>query len=233
MEGNIDNTMEEGFELIWHEQRLVLLGERAVWMPDYEVLLVADLHLGKESAFRAASIPVPDVTVIDLGRLSSLIDKTECRRLIILGDLVHCARGLSREVIDQAARWREEHRDLHVQLIVGNHDAKAGCLPTSWNLDSRDVADCGPFQLQHVPPKRSIKPCLAGHVHPKCRLRTSTDSMTLPCFVLTEEVLILPAFGTFVDGQAVKYAPARYFVISDDTITELCSPSSKTARLAK
>jgi len=233
MRGNIDVTTQEGFELAWQDQQLILLGQRAVWIPQHETLLVADLHLGKESAFRAASIPVPDVTAIDLARLSTLIGRTNCRRLVILGDLVHCAQGLSRDVIDQTAQWRESHSDLQVQLILGNHDAKAGKLPTSWELDCRQEAACGPFQLRHIPPESSTRPCLAGHVHPKYRLKTATDSMTLPCFVLTRQTLILPAFGTFVDGQAVKYAPARYFVISEESVLELPAPRRRSGRSAK
>lgn len=223
----------EGCELTWHDEQLFLLAERAVWMPRHQTLLVADLHLGKESAFRAASIPVPDVTAIDLQRLSSLIEKTACRRLIILGDLVHSASGLSREVVEQTTRWREQHQGLDVQLIVGNHDAKAGVLPAAWNLDCQKIAECGPFQLRHIPPETTDKPCLAGHVHPKYRLATLTDSVTLPCFVLIKEVLILPAFGTFVDGQAVKYPSARYFVISDETVTELRRTTARSRRFAR
>ena len=228
------NTIEhQGLELTWHDQPVVLLGQRAVWLPRQETLLVADLHLGKESAFRAASIPVPDVTAIDLQRLSSLIHQTKCRQLVVLGDLVHCAQGLSDEVIAQTARWRENHDELDVQLILGNHDTKSGTLPESWKLDCREVGQCGPFALHHIPPESSTTPSFAGHVHPKYRLRTATDSVTLPCFVMTEQVLILPAFGTFVDGQAVKYAPARYFVISDDTVTEFPGPLARRSRRVK
>lgn len=233
MSNDFHSILAEGFELTWHEQQLILLSQRAVWLPAHETLLVADLHLGKESAFRAASIPVPDVTAIDLNRLSRLIDGTKCRRLVILGDLVHSAQGLSRDIIDQTAHWRESHQGVDMQLIVGNHDAKAGPLPRSWDLDCQKISACGPFQLMHIPPESSNQPCLAGHVHPKFRLRTSTDSMTLPCFVLTDDVLILPAFGTFVDGQAVKKSPARYFVISDEQVIELRNPRSKLSRVAK
>ena len=227
------DTEKYGFELTWHDTPLILLGQRAVWMPQQETLLVADLHLGKESAFRAASIPVPDVTAIDLQRLTTLILQTECRRLVILGDMVHCARGLSRDVIEQTAQWRNRHQSLEVQLILGNHDAKAGKLPDSWRLDCQPVSQCGPFQLLHIPPENTSTPCLAGHVHPKYRLRTATDSVTLPCFVLTNEVFILPAFGTFVDGQAVKYYPARYFVISENNVSELRPSKPQAKRFAR
>ncbi len=227
------DTEMDGFQLTWQDTSLVMLGQRAVWMPEQETLMVADLHLGKESAFRAASIPVPDVTAIDLQRLTTLILQTECRRLVILGDMVHCARGLSRDVIEQTAQWREKHRSLDVQLMIGNHDAKAGKLPESWNLDCQQESQCGPFKLRHIPPEDTSTPCLAGHVHPKYRLRTATDSVTLPCFVLANEVLILPAFGTFVDGQAVKYYPARYFVISENNVTEVRPPKPKAMRSAR
>ena len=38
---------------------LALLPERGVWSPAARTLFVADLHLGKASAFRAAGAPAP------------------------------------------------------------------------------------------------------------------------------------------------------------------------------
>ena len=43
-------------------ERLVLLPEKAVFWPSEKTLIVADLHLGKTAAFRAAGIGVPELT---------------------------------------------------------------------------------------------------------------------------------------------------------------------------
>ncbi len=211
----------DGYELVWHDEHLHLLPERAVWLPSFQTLLVADIHLGKEAAFRAASIPVPDVTAADLTRLTSLIQKTECQRLIILGDMVHSAQGLTPQIVNQTAEWRRTHEALSIQLVLGNHDLRSGRLPEAWKIECDDEIKCGPFRLLHHPVESSDRPCIAGHLHPKYRLRTATDSATLPSFVLKDDHLILPAFGTLVDGQAVDLPASRNFVISDDTILEI------------
>ena len=40
--------------------RLRLLPERAAWVEDLGLLLVADMHLGKPQAFRRLGVPVPE-----------------------------------------------------------------------------------------------------------------------------------------------------------------------------
>src|SRR5436190_20499208 len=69
-------------------QSLRLLPDHAVYWPARNTLLVADLHLGKDAAFRTAGVPVPaGSTAKDLSRLSSLIGLSGAQRLVILGDL--------------------------------------------------------------------------------------------------------------------------------------------------
>ena len=40
-------------------EQLVLLPEKACWLPQHQALLLADLHLGKVSHFRKSGIAVP------------------------------------------------------------------------------------------------------------------------------------------------------------------------------
>src|SRR5215211_5787433 len=53
-------------------EEIHLLAERALWWPNASTLIVADLHWGKASTFRAAGIPIPiGTTSDDLARLDS------------------------------------------------------------------------------------------------------------------------------------------------------------------
>jgi len=50
-------------------------------------------------------------------------------------------------------------------------------------------------------------------------LATRFDALRLPCFVLGEQGMILPSFGAFTGGHAVKPAPGeRIFVTSGDAV---------------
>ena len=56
----------------WGSERLWLLPERAVWLPQARTLLLADLHLGKAETFQAHGIPLPSDG--DAGTLNTLLE---------------------------------------------------------------------------------------------------------------------------------------------------------------
>jgi len=81
---------------------LELLAERAIYVPALELLLVADVHLGKSETFQAAGIPVPStVNQGTLDRLQQLCSTYQPGRLVILGDLLHSKLALTDEVLQQ------------------------------------------------------------------------------------------------------------------------------------
>src|SRR5262249_25583611 len=92
-------------------ERLVLLPDRGIYWESREMLLVADVHLGKGAAFRSAGLPIPSGnSAKDLGRLSALLEVTGAKRLVILGDLFHAKASRSDEIVAALAAWRERHR---------------------------------------------------------------------------------------------------------------------------
>src|ERR1700761_1863113 len=131
--------------------KLQLLPEKAVFWPATGTLIVADLHLGKSAAFRAAGIPVPELTTVtDLDRLQALVKTTRARRLVILGDLFHSRAGLQSEMMDQVSAWRKRHARLEVILLPGNHDRRAGAPPKDWNFQVKaNTWQDGPFLFSH------------------------------------------------------------------------------------
>ena len=80
-------------ELIFRGQRLELMAERAVYWPEQQALLVADLHWGKDATFRAHGIPVSRATGRELQRLIDLCQRVSAKRLYVLGDLCHAPEG--------------------------------------------------------------------------------------------------------------------------------------------
>ena len=181
-------------------ETLWLLPERALWWPAAHTLFVADVHLGKAASFRALGLPVPAGTTDDnLQRLSRLIEALGATRLVVLGDLLHARAAQRPELIAALRQWRERHASLDCLLIRGNHDMHAGDPPASLLIQTLDEPQqLGPFAACHHPSLSSGAIVLAGHLHPAVNLHgRANEHHRLPCFCMTEALLILPAFGAF------------------------------------
>src|SRR4051812_41265259 len=88
-------------------REVMLLPHRAVYWPAAATLLIADLHLGKSETYRTLGAAIPDgVLHADLSRLEAALGLTGARRLIVLGDLLHAAAGLTDRLIATVAQWR-------------------------------------------------------------------------------------------------------------------------------
>lgn len=204
----------------------VLPGRALSWLAR-RILVVADVHIGKAATFRARGVPVPHGTTEgNLERLSLLIAQTEPATVVFLGDLLHAREALGPRVIAALAAWRERHSEVAMVLVEGNHDAKAGELPRSLNIER--VAE--PWRLDgiafcHHPVARQDVAVLAGHLHPVVHLRgRADDSARLPCFWLREGVAILPAFGDFTGGAPIVREPGdRVIAVADDRLFEIPS----------
>ena len=65
-----------------------LLPQKAVWLKQQKILLLADLHFGKINHFRKSGIPVPAAANNkNTELLISLLQDTKPDRVIFLGDL--------------------------------------------------------------------------------------------------------------------------------------------------
>jgi uncharacterized protein len=203
-------------------ERLVLLVERALYWPRAETLFVADIHLGKAAAFRASSIAVPEGTMgDDLARLSRALSRTDARRLVLLGDLLHARKGRAESILASIAAWRAEHRELEILLVRGNHDLHAGDPPPEWNITCTDAPVLmPPFVLQHEPVASGEGYTLSGHLHPGVRLTGSArQEIALPCFWFGRRIGVLPAFSAFTGLALVRPVTGdQVFVVVDDEV---------------
>ncbi len=210
--------------LDWLGERLLLSHERALHWPRAATLIVADVHLGKAAAFRAAGRPVPEAcTAADLCRLDTLLDETGARRLIVLGDLIHARSGRAPETMAAVAAWRGRCPDLAMVLVRGNHDRHAGDPPPEWRVEViADELVEAPFVMRHEPGPSDRGYVLAGHIHPAVRLwQTAGGGLRAPCFAFARGQALLPAFGSFTGCHVIEPATDdRIFVIGPDAVAE-------------
>lgn len=188
-------------------ERLVLLPERAAFLPARETLLVADPHFGKGAAFRAHGLPVPGGTTAEtLLRLERAVERTDARRIVFLGDFFHARAGRAAGTLAALARWREAHAGLALLLVRGNHDVHAGDPPPELGIEACD-GPCAepPFAYAHHPVASEAGYVLAGHLHPSVTLRgIGRQRQRLPCFHFGARCGVLPAFGEFTGTAEVR-----------------------------
>lgn len=209
-------------ELMVKDERVVLMHERAVWLPDRDTVLVADLHWGKAASFRAARIPVPSgITSSDLTRLSRIIETSATKTLVVLGDLLHAKAGRQPGTLATIAEWRTRHTALDILLVRGNHDQHAGDPPSVLGIECVDAPwMIGPFACAHHPEPSDRGYVLAGHLHPHVSLGgRGRLRLKLPCFVFGTEVAVLPAFTEFSGTGAYTASDGdRLYAITDDAV---------------
>lgn len=210
--------------------RVALLPERAVWLTDSGSLLVADLHLGKAQSFRRAGIPVPaGTTGATLGRLDALIERHNPAELIVLGDFLHGPLSQQGPAIEALALWRAQYPRLPIRMVRGNHDDVAGDPPERCGIEvlAAPLARAA-FALCHDPDEAADGFKLAGHLHPVISVRGAIDRLRISCFWLRHDALVLPAFGDFTGGWAVRVKPGeRAFGIADGQVFDVAALAAR------
>ena len=201
-------------------ETLVLRADRTAFWPRAGWLLVADVHVGKAESLRRDGVALPAaVLAADLDRLAAAVRATAAARVLVLGDLVHDAHGVTPEVRARVAHWRAAV-DAEVSLVPGNHDRRAGVLPEEWRIARAAVEEVAPpFVFSHDRLASAGAFNWHGHLHPALVVRRGPDALKLPCFVLGPRHGVLPAFSGLAGGMVVPRAPGeRRFVVAADHV---------------
>jgi DNA ligase-associated metallophosphoesterase len=166
--------------------------------------MVADLHWGKAEIFQQAGIPVSSAILHeDLERLRGLVEALKIQRLVLLGDLMHGAGGLTPDVQESVRRWRQT-LSCEILFIKGNHDRNL-ILPQNWEMQAvTEPFEDGSFLFSHHPETRSSSYTWCGHLHPVVHVGSRKDRLRLPCFWLQADCGVLPSFGTFTGGFPIR-----------------------------
>jgi uncharacterized protein len=121
----------------------------AIFWPDEALLVVADLHLEKGSAFAARGVLLPPYdTATTLARLARLIERYAPRLVIALGDSFHDDRGPSRMSGPDRTMLKLLQRGRDWIWIAGNHDPD---LPAGIGGSFADALALVPLTFRHEP----------------------------------------------------------------------------------
>jgi DNA ligase-associated metallophosphoesterase len=204
-EGDLANA-EGSITLRLHGQTLSLLCERALLWHEHNMLIVADVHLGKAQTFQRAGIAIPGHSLDDdLQRLSAVLAKTRARHLLVLGDFVHHRNGLTPLVRQKIATWCAA-LDADITLILGNHDQPNTPFLKTLPMCIVHSFEQAPFIFTHdsIPtiPTDNEHFVFMGHLHPVMSFHGA--NIRLPAFAFYKHHSVLPAFSYFTGGWVVE-----------------------------
>lgn len=213
-------------------ERLLLRADCSLLWPTRSTLFVADMHFGKASVFQQHGMALPAGAIgTDLERLTAALVETGARRLVVLGDLVHAPPAPNAPWLAELAAWRNQHSDLVIDVVRGNHDGMSN-PPPELAVDTFDAFLIDPpFVLWHEPARDDLGFFLAGHLHPVVRLRDGSESLRLPVFWQSSAGLVLPAFSSLAGGVPVEHGPGeRLYAVAPDCVIEVPAKSGRRWR---
>lgn len=169
----------------------------ALFWRDERILIVADLHLEKGSAFASRRVFLPPYdTAATLAALRLLVAFYNPRAIVALGDSFHDGRAGERI----AAEDRGDILALQARRdwiwIAGNHDRT---VPHGMG-ETRAELRVGEITFRHEPRAGPSRGEIAGHLHPVAKVAGRGGSVRRRCFAGDGARCILPAFGAFAGG---------------------------------
>jgi uncharacterized protein len=196
-----------GLAVRLHGETLLLDPSGAIFAPASATVLIADLHFGKSQALAARGLFLPPYDSAEtMARLKRVIDRHQPRRVICLGDSFHTdavQAQLPQSFFDTLAALADG-RDW--VWITGNHDPGVGQNLPGQNLSGNAVAEMplGAVTLRHIPQFVAGQPEIAGHLHPGARIVQRGRSLRRRCFAVSDDHIVLPAFGTLTGALNMR-----------------------------
>ena len=190
------NMNEYGFSFQGHQ--LLARPDGTLWWPDQGLLVVSDLHLGKSGrmARRGGGLLPPYETRDTLLRLDEALNATNPATVICLGDSFDDATA-AEEIGEDEILWLTRMQSGRVWIwIAGNHDP----APLPFPGEQKAEHTLHGLVFRHIA-KPEASGEISGHFHPKTRVSSRGKSLTRASFVVDQNRIILPAFGTYTGGM--------------------------------
>jgi DNA ligase-associated metallophosphoesterase len=169
----------------------------ALYLPDTDTLVVADLHLEKGSSLaRRGSMLPPYDTLATLANLAAVIARYAPARVIALGDSFHDRGGPGRLCDRDRASLAALVEGRLWTWILGNHDPE---LPAEIGGETALEVSIGALTFRHHPTRDC--PCeVAGHLHPVAKVVRHGRGVRARAFLTDGRRCVLPAFGAYAGG---------------------------------
>ena len=221
---HIKMPMEITCDIAGNEAVLDVSG--AVYFPADELLVIADMHLEKGTAWAKRGIFLPPYdSKLTIVALQKVVAKFLPKRILFLGDSFHDKTAALRlqtvelEALNQIAAKQE------LIWVTGNHDPQIPDMITGTCCDEMHV---GGLHFTHIPTKNyEAGGQVSGHLHPAAHVIGRGRSIRRRCFITDSKRMIVPAFGAYTGGLSIKDKAfdglfdkplTRIFVLGDDEV---------------
>lgn len=195
--------------------------DRAVYLPDADALVCADLHVGRAESSNV-ELPLGERDDL-LDRIDALLSTFEPDEVVVAGDALHSFDRLPRGVETTFGNLAELVAGVGAEFVVatGNHDTMldsvaggdAGAHAATVAEEYRPSGADAVVLHGHEPPSSDAELYVCGHDHPAIRI----EGKRHPCYLFGEgvregsDVLVLPAFNRLAPGTLVNSARADQF----------------------
>jgi putative SbcD/Mre11-related phosphoesterase len=180
----------------------------ALWLPDSQTAIIADLHLGYSWAQRRRGELGPLVDARTREKLLACKEELRPERFVFLGDIVHAPHSCEpeREWIIETLRQLSRHAELIA--VRGNHDRQFAAEYAdlklthveTWSYQSLTAIHGDHFDFAW-PEGHTL---VLGHLHPALTIRDASGAgQKLPVFLANSHCVLLPAFSPFARGYNV------------------------------
>ncbi|MDB5592457.1 ligase-associated DNA damage response endonuclease PdeM [Enterovirga sp.] len=187
----------EGVEIRLAGSPALLDSSGALYLPDSETLVVADLHLEKGSSLaRRGSMLPPFDTGATLAALAEAISHFRPAHVVALGDSFHDRRGPDRLLASDRRTLAALVAGRDWTWILGNHDP---ALPEGLGGRTAEEVELGRLILRHHPAPGSQRE-LAGHLHPVAKVVLHGRGVRARAFLTDGDRCVLPAVGAYAGG---------------------------------
>jgi DNA ligase-associated metallophosphoesterase len=178
------------------EATFTLLPEKALYKEDEQLLIIADVHLGKAGHFRKEGFSLPQkAQMADYDNLRAIFYNLKPLKVYFLGDLFHSKLNSDWKYFSELIG---QFSHIAFTLIKGNHDIideqlfrELGITIVEEELEEKGIV-YSHMPVEVLPEQVNI----VGHIHPGIMLSgKGKQSVRLPCYHLCGNTLLLPAFG--------------------------------------
>jgi uncharacterized protein len=202
--------------------------EKALFIKNKKILVVADLHIGIESELKEQGINLNSQTQKMIINIENLCKKFKPQEIVLLGDIKHnipFSTNIEQRDVKTFLSKAQELGKTHI--IPGNHDGNIHRFASNdINIHSSQgliIENIG-FIHGHRWPKKEIFNCeqiIMGHTHPTIMFSDRLEHMMFePCWVKStvnkkklkekypeascKKILIVPAFNSLCGGIAIN-----------------------------
>jgi hypothetical protein len=169
----------------------------AMYLPEHDALLVADLHFEKGSSFARRGMMLPPYDTREtLLALSDAVFRFDPKTVIALGDSFHDIGGPDRLGDEERKALAEVQAGREWIWVTGNHDR---ILPDSIGGQVVEEMSLGSLTLRHEP-LVGDQAEIAGHLHPVGKVVMRGRATRRRCFLTDGRRCVMPALGAYAGG---------------------------------